>query len=180
MTNDIKSSDDHELGQGIGVSPLSCIAYMTGAVDETDERTYIVLKCPLDEFSRTFSIPSSFSRCQIPWTRSPSDCPNHLLRPGHHRPVHSWKVEIDAVELLPPLWGQTVRAEQRPVVDSICYLDRDSSMAEAILFDTSGRGLLEDVSGKGQMGIDIWGAKPMVWETGERDDKDQNQPDSVP
>jgi len=35
-------------------------------------------------------------------------------------------------------------------------------MAEAILFDTSGRGLLEDVSGKGQMGIDIWGAKPMV------------------
>jgi len=53
MTNDIKSSDD-ELGQGIDVSPLSCIAYMTGAVDEKDERTYIVpnvLKCPLDKFS---------------------------------------------------------------------------------------------------------------------------------
>ena len=54
MTNDIKSSDDDELGQGTDVSPSSCIAYITGAVDEKDERTYIVpniLKCPLDEFS---------------------------------------------------------------------------------------------------------------------------------
>jgi len=32
----------------------------------------------------------------------------------------------------------------------------------AILFDTLNRGLLEDVSGKGRMGIHIWGAKPMV------------------
>jgi len=54
MTNDIKSNDDDELGQGINVSPSSCIAYMTGAVNEKGERTYIVpnvLKCPLDEFS---------------------------------------------------------------------------------------------------------------------------------
>jgi len=34
--------------------------------------------------------------------------------------------------------GQTVRVEQRPVVDSLCCLDRDS-MAEGILFDTSVR-----------------------------------------
>ena len=58
--------------------------------------------------------------------------------------------------------GQTVRVQQRPVVDAVCCLDRDSSMAEAILFDTSCRGFFEDVSGKGQMGIVIWGAKPMV------------------
>ena len=38
---------------------------------------------------------------------------------------------------------QTVRIEQRSVVDSICYLVRDSSMAEAILFDTLDRGLLK-------------------------------------
>jgi len=55
--------------------------------------------------------------------------------------------------------GQTVRVEQRPVVDC---LDRDS-MAEGILFDTSVRGLLEeDVSGKGQMGVGIWGTKRTV------------------
>ena len=34
--------------------------------------------------------------------------------------------------------GQTVHVEQRPV-DSVCCLDRDSSMAEDISLDTSNR-----------------------------------------
>jgi len=70
--------------------------------------------------------------------------------------------EIDAIELLPPLWRQTVHVEQWPIMDSIFCLNR-SSMAEAILFDTSERGLLEeDVSDKRQMGDDIWVAKRIV------------------
>jgi len=41
ITKGVKNGDDDRLGQGIEVSHLSCIAYVTGVIDEKDEKAHM-------------------------------------------------------------------------------------------------------------------------------------------
>jgi len=41
ITKGVENGDDDRLGQGIQVSHLSCIAYVTGVIDEKDEKAYM-------------------------------------------------------------------------------------------------------------------------------------------
>ena len=42
ITKGVKNGDDDDLGQKIEVHHWSCMAYVTGVVDEKDERVYMV------------------------------------------------------------------------------------------------------------------------------------------